>query len=100
MGEMGPPRIALDQRLLRGAPHVVTPLFVSSYFVTLNLFQGLNCRRSKSKMLKQVQHDGEGERGRRVTGKETGSPPKKTIFLHEPIWFIITSVFSNGAYHA
>jgi hypothetical protein len=52
---MGPPRIALDQRLLRGAPHVVTPLFVM-----LNLFQHLTFSTSVSKTLKQVQGDGEG----------------------------------------
>ena len=62
MGEMGPPCIALDQRLPRGAPHVVTRHFVSSYFVTLNLFQGLTFSTSTIKTLKQVQGDGEGER--------------------------------------
>jgi hypothetical protein len=54
---------------------------VSPYFVMLNLFQHLTFSTSVSKTLKQVQGDGNCH------------PPKKTIFLHEPIWFIIASVF-------
>ena len=78
MAEMGPPRIAPDQRLPRGAParrhasHVASPPNVASpHFVMLNLFvlctppaPASYFSTSIIKTLKQVQGDGDGDGGR------------------------------------